>query len=382
MATVRIHKVASLLNTSSQEVIALLKRDHGIEVKSASSTIEEVVARQFVDRLARQRNIVIPSNASFADSPSPVMKGEKPAGKAGAAKAGRSGARWPPPGQDCQAGRPGAPSRRNTSKRRIRREPEPVEPEPEPVYEPPDIHAEPSQPEPVAVEPEPVAAPEPSEAPAPVLVQEEPRVAPAAAAAAPSPTATIEAPPESAPAPVAEPAPMPPPAAVPAAPAAVVRPPVAPTPPRPIMPPPTGRVVPPTMRLRVEDPRTGQAPPAPVRRPLLVRPPVQAPQTPQAPTGNLSRPPGPVPAARCPRVARRGPLRVLVAACRHGLRWEARARCRRSRCVRRPHRRVRACPATGRRCITGPGARVPAAAAAAISRGWRPAWPHRSRRRP
>ena len=81
MATVRIHKVASLLNTSSQEVIALLKRDHGIEVKSASSTIEEVVARQFVDRLARQRNIVIPSNASFADSPSPVMKGKKPAGK-------------------------------------------------------------------------------------------------------------------------------------------------------------------------------------------------------------------------------------------------------------------------------------------------------------
>jgi hypothetical protein len=37
MATVRIYKVAELLNTSSQEVIALLKRDHGIEVKSASS---------------------------------------------------------------------------------------------------------------------------------------------------------------------------------------------------------------------------------------------------------------------------------------------------------------------------------------------------------
>src|SRR4051812_31053069 len=86
MATVRIHKVASLLNTSSQEVIALLKRDYGIEVKSASSTIEEVVARQFVDRLARQRNIVIPSNASFADSPSPVMKGKRRAGKPGPPK--------------------------------------------------------------------------------------------------------------------------------------------------------------------------------------------------------------------------------------------------------------------------------------------------------
>ncbi|MGH9373553.1 MAG: translation initiation factor IF-2 N-terminal domain-containing protein, partial [Vicinamibacterales bacterium] len=80
MATVRIYKVAELLNTSSQEVIALLKRDHGIEVKSASSTIEEVVARQFVERLARQRNISVPSNASFADTP--AVKGRKPAGKA------------------------------------------------------------------------------------------------------------------------------------------------------------------------------------------------------------------------------------------------------------------------------------------------------------
>ena len=30
--------------------MALLKADHGIEVKSASSTIEEVVAREFVTR--------------------------------------------------------------------------------------------------------------------------------------------------------------------------------------------------------------------------------------------------------------------------------------------------------------------------------------------
>ena len=80
MATVRIYRVAELLNTSSQEVIALLKRDHGIEVKSASSTIEEVVARQFVERLARQRGINVPSNASFADVPAAV-KGRKP-GKA------------------------------------------------------------------------------------------------------------------------------------------------------------------------------------------------------------------------------------------------------------------------------------------------------------
>ena len=81
MATVRIYKVAELLNTSSQEVMALLKRDHGIEVKSASSTIEEVVAREFVSRMARQRGLNVPSNASFADTPAAV-KGKKPAGKA------------------------------------------------------------------------------------------------------------------------------------------------------------------------------------------------------------------------------------------------------------------------------------------------------------
>ena len=67
MATVRIYKVAELLGTTSQEVSALLKRDHGIEVKSASSTIEEVVARQFVERLARQRNITLPSGDIFAE---------------------------------------------------------------------------------------------------------------------------------------------------------------------------------------------------------------------------------------------------------------------------------------------------------------------------
>src|SRR5204863_8542928 len=75
MATVRIYKVAELLGTTSQEVSALLKRDHGIEVKSASSTIEEVVGRQFVERLARQRNISLPSGDIFAETP--VVKGKK-----------------------------------------------------------------------------------------------------------------------------------------------------------------------------------------------------------------------------------------------------------------------------------------------------------------
>jgi hypothetical protein len=71
LATVRIYKVAELLGTTSQEVTALLKRDHGIEVKSASSTIEEVVARQFVERMARQRNISLPSRDMFAETPAP-----------------------------------------------------------------------------------------------------------------------------------------------------------------------------------------------------------------------------------------------------------------------------------------------------------------------
>ena len=69
MATVRIYKVAEVLDTTSQEVIALLKRDHGIEVKSASSTIEEVVARQFVERVARERRIAVPSRHLFEDAP-------------------------------------------------------------------------------------------------------------------------------------------------------------------------------------------------------------------------------------------------------------------------------------------------------------------------
>ena len=81
MSTVRIYKVAELLGTSSQEVVALLKRDHGIEVKSASSTIEEVVARQFVERLARQRKVALPSGDIFVDRPAAKGKKAGPARK-------------------------------------------------------------------------------------------------------------------------------------------------------------------------------------------------------------------------------------------------------------------------------------------------------------
>src|SRR6185295_15624504 len=82
LSTVRIYRVAELLNTTSQEVVALLKRDHGIEVKSASSTIEEVVARQFVERLAKQRNVSLPPAAQmFAETPVVPAKGKKAAAK-------------------------------------------------------------------------------------------------------------------------------------------------------------------------------------------------------------------------------------------------------------------------------------------------------------
>jgi hypothetical protein len=77
LATVRIYKVAELLGTTSQEVMALLKRDHGIELKSASSTVEEVVARSFVERVARQRNIALPGGDMFAEHPLPTRSAKR-----------------------------------------------------------------------------------------------------------------------------------------------------------------------------------------------------------------------------------------------------------------------------------------------------------------
>ena len=101
MATVRIYKVAELLNTSSQEVLALLKRAHGIELKSASSTIEEVVARQFVERLARERNITLPGGDMFA---------EGPAAKPGAKKPGLSAKKPEPAAEAAAVDQDAAPS--------------------------------------------------------------------------------------------------------------------------------------------------------------------------------------------------------------------------------------------------------------------------------
>src|SRR3954470_2378884 len=100
----------------------------GIDVKSASSTIEEVVARQFVDRLARERNISLPGGDIFAETPAakaPAKKG------AAAAKKGAEPAKPPapslPPPRLVKAAKPAAAP-----------PPEPVyeELEPEPIEEP------------------------------------------------------------------------------------------------------------------------------------------------------------------------------------------------------------------------------------------------------
>jgi translation initiation factor IF-2 len=279
MATVRIYRVAELLNTSSQEVIALLKRDHGIEVKSASSTIEEVVARQFVERLARQRNISVPSNVSFADTPA-ASRGRKP-GKA--PEPARPAAPTLPPPRLVKSAKPPAPPAPPAGAEAVVEPPAAPEagPVPPPIEVPVQPHVDARQ-EPIeAVAPPPAA--EPAVAP-PEPAREEPEVA----ARAPEPIA-----PES-----------------PAAPTAGREPAGRPAAPRPVMPPPTGRIVPPTLRLRVEDPKTGQAPPAPPRRPVLVRPPAPPQQPPPAPTGNLSRPGGPAPAwPRQPGAAARAPQR-------------------------------------------------------------------------
>jgi translation initiation factor IF-2 len=228
LATVRIYKVAELLGTTSQEVTALLKRDHGIEVKSASSTIEEVVARQFVERLAKQRNIQLPSGDMFAETA--VVKGKK-----------------------------GAPAKKA---------PEPVKPA-APTLPPPRLVK--------TVKPVVTAAPPAAEPEAPGAPEEVEQAPPAAevAAASVSPSIAAEAahapvaeappavgtgsaaePPTEA-APVAEP-PAHPPAPVAAQPAPDHR---AVAPPKPAT---AGRIVPPTLRLRIEEQRpTTPTPPLP-----------------------------------------------------------------------------------------------------------------------
>jgi translation initiation factor IF-2 len=227
LSTVRIYKVAELLNTSSQEVLALLKKNHGIELKSASSTLEEIVARQFVDRLAKQRGITLPKGDVFSEQAvKTAAKGKAAPGKKGAA----------------------APA------------PEPPKPA-APTLGPPRLIKRAKPPEPPKVE----------ELPAPPL-EEAPPPAPMEAPMAAAPMAE---------APVAEPP----------APADEIEPSAA-------MPEATreksGRFVPPSIRLRVEEPGKAppSAPPLQPKRQVVPQPPRSvppaAPRPPQQATGNLA----------------------------------------------------------------------------------------------
>jgi translation initiation factor IF-2 len=246
LSTVRIYKVAELLNTTSNEVLDLLKKNHGIELKSASSTLEEIVARQFVDRLAKQRGITLPKGDIFSEA---AVKAVKSAAKTKTApgKKGAAPAAAEPP-------KPAAPT---LGPPRLIKKPTLVKPEAPKVEEAPMAAAPP------AAEPPPVA-----EAPPP---------APVAVAAPPveEPPPAVDEPPAPAPAPPeVEPS-------VPAAAAEAVRE-------------KSGRFVPPSIRLRVEEP--GQAPPsAPPLQPKRVLPPqpprvvpTQQQRPPQQATGNLA----------------------------------------------------------------------------------------------
>jgi translation initiation factor IF-2 len=274
LATVRIYKVAELLGLSSQEAIDLLRQDTGIDVKSASSSIEEIVARQFVERHARKRNIALPHGPLFTDSPA-------------ARKGGGKTAKAPEPPK------PAAPALRPRLVKSVR----PVEPAPQPEaapVPPAGIAMPDALPGVPVIEPPPAAEVEPPPAPAaePAPVEEVPaEPAPLPVPAAAESTAVVPQV-EAAPAAHEPPPPAPRPAPMPATP---------PTPPRP-----SGRLVPPTRRLRIEDPLTGEAPAA---RPLPQRPVIRPQPSPPAPTRSVPPPPGVrPPGARPAAPAARAPL--------------------------------------------------------------------------
>jgi translation initiation factor IF-2 len=236
LSTVRIYKVAELLNTSSNEVLELLKKNHGIELKSASSTLEEIVARQFVDRLAKQRGITLPKGDIFSEQ---AGKAVKTAAKTKAAPGKKGAAPAPEPPK------PAAPT---LGPPRLIKKPALVKPEAPRVEEAPAAAS-------------PLEAPPAYEAPDAI----------AASAPAVEPPAPVEEPPAPAPEPITEP-------------------------PAPQMPEATreksGRFVPPSIRLRVEEP--GKAPPS--APPLQPKRPIASP--PPRVTHPAPRPAGPPASAR------------------------------------------------------------------------------------
>ncbi len=323
MATVRIYTVAELLGTTSQDVVALLKRDHGIEVKSASSTIEEVVARQFVERMARQRGVKLPSGDMFAET---LVHKPKKAESAKKPEPPKPVAPSLPPPRLVKTIRP-----KSAEDEAHAAEPLAETPEDDAAHAAPAPAAEPAPPAPekpaararlvpartrlVVEETRPVEVPAATAPAEPEAQPKPPAPAPAPAATEPAAPATEAVPAEApavteppkpaahAAAPIAaRPAPSSgvgaprlvhhPAAAKPAAPAQdapSVQPAPAPVPaaPRPTVPPP-GRHVPPQMRLRVED---TPPPPAPRLTPRTVPPPAYKPAgQPTGPIGQVGRP--------------------------------------------------------------------------------------------
>jgi translation initiation factor IF-2 len=256
LSTVRIYKIAELLGTTSQEIVALLKRDHGIELKSASSTVEEIVAHQFVSRLARTRGITLPKGDIFAEGAASKVK-----------KGGTARKVEPPPPPP----KPSMPPPRLVKTVKIPHPVEaPVELEPGTVVEDEPVAAAEIEPEPILAEPAAVDA-APDFEPAEAVEPEPPGVAEARVEEDAPVMGATEA--------SAEPSVSPGQAA--------------------------GRFVPSTLRLRVEEPRK-HVPLQPVARPLPPRPPVR----PAAATGTAATPAAKVPAtpaaAKPPMAARPG----------------------------------------------------------------------------
>ena len=268
MATVRIYKVAEVLGIESQKVIDLLKHDHGIEVKSASSTIEEVVARQFAERVARQLSLSLPGGARFADtsvSRTTLTKGKKVVAKAPEPAKPAAPSLGPP--RLVKVARPAPPP--------VTEMP-PAEPEAADSAAFTEVHAAPTAP-PGPAQPKPPIAPRPGRAVPPAL-----RLRVEDAHAAP-PAAPLR--------PLAPPPPR-------ARPLASAAPPVSPQPPavRPVPPPPPPRPVAPAP---LGGPRP--LPSQPIRTPTPPRP--GMPLRPALPY----RPTGPRPPARPAHRRRREP---------------------------------------------------------------------------
>ena len=263
MATIRIYKVAEVLGIPSQVVIEALRKEHGIEVKSASSTIEEIVARQFAQRLARERGLELPGGELFAPKPAPRRGSKRAAAKQEAAQPAKPRLGPPRLVKAAKAARAAAAEAEALAE---------VDADGSEDAQAPDaVAADASAPESVTLDagaPATVAVPAPPEdappvaptaleTPAPVPAEESqpaetpPAVSPPAGAAAAAPSTPVTSSPVVALVPPAEPASPPARAAAPVARSTAT-----------MAPRPTGRVVPPTLRLRVEEPKRVVAAPA------------------------------------------------------------------------------------------------------------------------